>query len=149
MKWDNTNQVWLTNTYSTTCGWANGTMTLNPGEGAFLCACCSEGFYLTFTGTPHVPVLPVTLLPGQWYLLSRRTNDIGTYTNITGLAPDDGTTAYMYSDTHCIYNESDTFVLGIGWIPSDPTTDHGQRDVDCNSRSVSGPATAPGYSLPD
>ena len=38
---------------STASGWANGAITLEPGEGAFLCPCCSNGFTVTFTGCPH------------------------------------------------------------------------------------------------
>src|ERR1044071_7321547 len=50
--------------------------TLSPGEGAILYIPQSD-YALTFTGTPHVPVLPVTFYPGL-NLLSRQTNDIGT-----------------------------------------------------------------------
>lgn len=45
-------------------------LTLSPGEGAFLLSPTS--FTLTFTGVPHVPVLPVVMQPNLAYLLARR-----------------------------------------------------------------------------
>jgi autotransporter-associated beta strand protein len=120
-KWDNTNQVWRTNSYSTVCGWADGTMTLNPGEGAFLCPCCSSNFFLTFTGTLPVPQLPVSMVPGYWYLLSRQVPGSGTYDNITGLAPVPNAVAVTYTCgvgyTAHVFDEFD-----LVWYPSDPTT---------------------------
>ncbi len=65
--------------------------TLNPGEGAFYNNTHALNS-VVFAGTPHVPVLPAALPCGfgQPTLLSRQTNDIGTYQNITGYAPQAG-----------------------------------------------------------
>ncbi len=119
MKWDNTNQVWRTNTYSTTCGWADVAMTLSPGEGAFLCPCTPTNFFLTFTGTFPSANLPVTLLPGQWYLLSRQSPLIGTYDTIVGLIPVGATMAFTYT---CLGYSAYTFDPDdLVWYPNDFT----------------------------
>src|SRR2546427_143068 len=62
------------------------------GEGAFFNNVSGTPFNLVFTGTPHVPVLPAALPCGYGHtnVLSRQTNGIGTYENITGLAPQEG-----------------------------------------------------------
>ena len=72
---------------------------VNPGQGVFIKP--SAPVTLTFTGTPHVPVLPATLPYGSkcWNLLSRQTNDIGTYENVTGLAPAEGTRLFRWNVT--------------------------------------------------
>ena len=84
--------------------------TLSPGEGAFLQSPTS--FTLTFTGTPHVPVLPVSIPAGATYLLSRQTNDIGTYENITGTSPADGATVYTWNG---VGYDMDQYYGGFGW----------------------------------
>ncbi|MDB6122360.1 MAG: hypothetical protein JWQ71_1353, partial [Pedosphaera sp.] len=80
-----------------------------PGAGAFL---YNPGppTTITFRGTPHVPVLPVTLAcgSGHSYILSCQTNVLGTYENITGLPAREGArlerwngsgfTAYTFND---------------------------------------------------
>jgi HYR domain len=67
-------------------GWDNPSLVFAPGQGAALFN--PEGaFSLTFSGTPHVPVLPINLC-SPVDLVSRQTNDIGTYENIVGLPPD-------------------------------------------------------------
>jgi len=111
-KFVNTNQTWNTTTYSTLSGWANGAITLNPGEGAWLCPCCTQPFTITFTGCPHVPVLPINVPAGQAYLLSRQTNGIGTYENITGLTPPDG--AQVFKWNNCGYSAC-TYSSLFGW----------------------------------
>ncbi|MGA3284586.1 MAG: LamG-like jellyroll fold domain-containing protein [Verrucomicrobiota bacterium] len=85
-KYNNASTNWSGACYSTALGsWTPGDITLSPGEGAFLQS--PTNFTLTFTGTPHVPVLPITIPGGACYLLSRQTNDIGTYDNIVGTTP--------------------------------------------------------------
>ncbi len=123
MKWDNASQTWVTTIYSTASGWANGAITLDPGEGAFLCPCppCTNGFTLTFTGTVPTPNLPVTMLPGYWYLLSRQIPSPGTYDNITGLAPVPYALAVTY--TTCLGYTAHIFDdIDLVWYASDPTT---------------------------
>jgi hypothetical protein len=98
MKYDNAGSTWITTTYSTATGWADGSITLNPGEGAFLCpCCCTNGYTLTFTGCPHVPVLPVNVPDMACYLLSRQTNAVGTYENIVGETPESGAIVWKWT----------------------------------------------------
>jgi hypothetical protein len=112
-------------------GWMS-LFTLQPGEGALLENSGTEAFTVTFTGMPHVPILPVTLYPGL-NLLSRQTNDIGTYENIVGLPPSLCTTTRVYRfnagrdpgvfapPNYTIY----TFQNGQ-WDPQAPTIDVGE-----------------------
>jgi hypothetical protein len=86
MKYDNASSTWITTTYSTATGWADGSITLNPGEGAFLCPCCTNGYTLTFTGCPHPDG---TNQVNSVALVSRHTNDVGTYESITKQTPPD------------------------------------------------------------
>ena len=90
------NSAWTSSRYSAAAGqWLNGNaISLNPGEGAYFQA--PTNFTLTFRGTPHVPVLPVSIPTGSCYLLSRQTNDLGNYTNIVGTTPVTGTTMYQW-----------------------------------------------------
>jgi hypothetical protein len=103
MKYDNASSTWITTTYSTATGWADGSITLNPGEGAFLCPCCTNGYTITFTGCPHPDG---TNQVSSVALVSRYTNDVGTYESITKQTPPDfamvwkwdcgGYTGYIY-----------------------------------------------------
>ena len=70
---------------------------VNPGQGMFIVP--GATVTLTFTGTPHVPVLPAALPygAGHWNLLSRQTNDVGTYENVIGLAPAEGTRVFRWN----------------------------------------------------
>src|ERR1035438_5488111 len=77
-----------------TLKWSPEGGTLVPGEGGvlFLNGASPDPYPLTFTGTPHTPVLPA-LLPcgcGAFSLLSRQTDDVGTYENITGRLAQEG-----------------------------------------------------------
>jgi hypothetical protein len=125
-KYDNAGLNWLTAAYSASSGgWTPGSLTLSPGEGAFFQS--PTNFTLTFSGTPHVPVLPVAIPSGACYLLSRQTNDIGDYTNIVGLAPVIGVKVYEFTGTG--YNVF-SFISSHGgpgtWTPSEPTVAVGQ-----------------------
>lgn len=62
-----------------------------PGRGVFLVPRSPISF-ITLNGTPNVPVLPVTLPCGfgQYNLLGCQTNEIGTYENVTGYTPQEG-----------------------------------------------------------
>ena len=128
MKWDNVSQGWITTTYSTAAGWANGSITLNPGEGAFLCPCCGTNFTITFSGQPHVPVLPINILNGNSYLLSRQVPDLGNYDNIVGLTPDDFSYVYKWDDTNCMWRQPFLYFGGT-WDPTDPIAAVGEAMV--------------------
>jgi hypothetical protein len=115
-KYNNSGSNWTASAYSRAGGWINGdTLTLNPGEGAFFQS--PTNFDLTFTGTPHVPVLPVTVPAGAVYLLSRQTNDFADVTNVLGVVPAAGTRVYLWNGA-----DYQVYMLrgGIGWSPSDP-----------------------------
>jgi uncharacterized repeat protein (TIGR03803 family) len=92
-KYDNASSNWITTTYSTATGWSNGAITLDPGEGAFLCPCCSNDFTVTLTGYPHPDGTN-----SFFGLVSRLTNAPGTYQTITKQAPQDGDTVWQW---HC------------------------------------------------
>ena len=112
-------------------GWSLN-LTLAPGEGAFVNS--PSAVPVTFTGTPHIPILPVALCPGL-NLLSRQTNDIGTYEDIVGLPPNPCVTTKVYrfnpgpgrtlfpltAPNYTIY----TFQNGA-WDPQAPTVNVGE-----------------------
>jgi hypothetical protein len=122
MKYNNADGTWTTSLYSTALGrWSNGdTITLNPGEGAFLCPCCTNGFSITFTGLSHAPVLPVNIPVGRCYLLSRQVLGVGTYDNITGFSPPPGATAFKWLCPPGIYQLFQFDDLDMIWNPFDP-----------------------------
>ena len=119
-KYDNASGTWLTASFFDVWTELTGPVTLNPGEGAVLHS--PTNFTLTFTGTPHVPVLPVSIPSGACYLLSRQTNDIGTFENIVGSSPTNGTTVYQWTGSN--YSTA-TFSAGT-WSPAAPTTAIGE-----------------------
>jgi hypothetical protein len=118
------NSTWISSTYSAAAGqWLNGnTISLNPGEGAFFQS--PTNFTLTFRGTVHVPVLPVSLPSGSCYLLSRQTNDMGTYTNIVGTSPVNKTKFIQWNPSSQGYTtavfESGTWTIGGAAGPTVP-----------------------------
>src|SRR5207244_11051840 len=75
-------------------GWQPGNIPLKPGEGAFLYS--PTNFSLVFTGVTDVPVLPLSVCKG-YRLLSRQTNDLGTFDNIMGFAPSGGEAVYRWT----------------------------------------------------
>jgi hypothetical protein len=102
LKFDNANGSWLAAAYSASCGgWASSGFSLNPGDGAFFQS--PTNFTLTFTGVPHVPVLPVSIPSGACYLVSRQTNDLGNYQNITGTNPTNGAHVYQWNNAVASY----------------------------------------------
>ena len=114
-KYNNGSGTW-SNAYFSAGSWMPGTLTLSPGEGAYLQS--PTNFTLTVTGTPHVPVLPVSISPGHLYLLSCQTNDTGTWNNIVGTDPQDGTLAYTYNGGFTAYQYSSD---DGAWLPSAPS----------------------------
>jgi hypothetical protein len=116
--YNNGNGTWSSSYYSAGFGsWMPGSLTLHPGQGALLQSTGAQS--LTFTGQPHVPVLPVTFPAGAQYLLSRQTNDIGNYANIVGTAPADGATVFKLNTGTGTY-DSYSFFGTLGWTPSEP-----------------------------
>jgi hypothetical protein len=121
-KYDNASATWGQASFSAASNSWTPNLTLNPGEGAFLHS--PTNFTLTFTGTPHVPVLPVNIPSGATYLLSRQTNDIGTYENIVGANPSAGATVYKWNGsnyTSYIFDD-----VALAWSPATPTADVGE-----------------------
>jgi hypothetical protein len=93
-KFDNSGSNWTTSFFSAASNSWSPSNTLKPGEGAFFQS--PSNFTLTIRGNPHVPVLPVVIPNGATYLLSRQTNDFGSYANIVGGSPVDGATLYKW-----------------------------------------------------
>ena len=92
--------------------------TLNVGEAFFFNNQSGGPLTLTFTGTPHVPVLPATLPCGlgQTNYLARQTPDLGTYDNIIGLPPTQGAQEQIWNGTgFTIYTFN-----GGAWTPTNP-----------------------------
>lgn len=77
----------VVSTYAAGFGWIPE-ISLAPGQAFFYVTMTPRT--LTYTGTPHVPVLPLTLTPNVFHALGRQTNGVGTYENITGAAPGTG-----------------------------------------------------------
>ncbi len=113
-----------TRTYEPTATFTNGgwstNLTLNPGEGAYFLN-SSNQFTLTISGNPHTPVLPLNFTNGC-FLVSRQTNDIGTYENIIGQGPQDGDIVWRYVGGGL----SSYMFSGFGWEPSDPMANVGE-----------------------
>jgi hypothetical protein len=141
-KYNNAVGVWTIATYSAASGtWTPASLTLNPGEGAFLQS--PANFMLTLTGRPHVPILPVSLPANACYLLSRQTNDFGTWTNIAGVAPTNGAKLYRWTGSNYV-----TFGLGAGaWSPSNPIVSLGESVWLSASGSSSPPPIIPSYAI--
>ena len=97
---------------------------MNPGQGVFIVPWATVT--LNFTGTPHVPVLPAALPygSGHWNLLSRQTNDVGTYENVTGLAPVPGAQVCRWNGTTGTFTPY-TFSDGV-WVSPLGTLDVGE-----------------------
>jgi uncharacterized repeat protein (TIGR03803 family) len=101
--------------------WEEGSLTLNPGEGAYLWA--PQAFNLTFVGQRRQPILPLELV-GGYNLVSRQTPDLAAYEDIVGLLPQDLTTLYRYqaqSGDYTMY-----YYLGDEWIPDPPLANVGE-----------------------
>jgi hypothetical protein len=98
-------------------------ITFAPGDAAFINATLGS-FNITFSGHPHVPVLPVPLGcgPGTIYFLSRQTNGPGDYQNVTGLSPSEGAQVGRWNGAG--YTLS-TF-SGGAWTPNSPTLNVGE-----------------------
>jgi hypothetical protein len=103
-------------------GWVPDNLTLSPGEGAILDS--PTGFTITFTGTPHVPVLPVTIPAGQAWLLSRQTNAPGTPEQILGANLPAGAQAWLWTGNNYVVSSFDD--LDLVWLPSTPVARVGE-----------------------
>lgn len=112
-------------------GWidtANGgpsTVTLAPGEGAILNNPLGTT-NLTFTGEPHNFGQFPNIACDGFYFLSRQSNAIGTFENITGLTPEDGSQLLVFNNTgipapSIVASNFTVYVFcGGGWVPSLP-----------------------------
>jgi len=104
--------------------WMPPAITLNPGDGAYFQA--PTNFTLTFRGTPHVPVLPVTIPSGACYLLSRQTNDVGHYADLVGTPPSNDSVVYKFVGggfAAYIYSQR-----AGAWSPSEPIAAVGEAE---------------------
>jgi hypothetical protein len=74
--------------------------TLNPGEGAVIMHISSYPFF-TFNGTQATSQPPLTLVPGQYQLVGRRSGGLGpsTYDDLVGAPPVEGATLLVWSPT--------------------------------------------------
>ena len=95
-------------------GWLPAGGTLKPGEGAFI---NNPGapFNVTFTGTPHVPVLPPPLPCGCGninFLSAQTTNSPSTFEDILGFPPPDFTEVWVWNNGQWSVT---TFFSGFGW----------------------------------
>ena len=78
---------------------------------------------MTFSGVPHVPVLPINIPNGVGYLLSRQTNGVGTYENIVGTSPLPGAMVYKWNCAWAVYvfDPDD-----LTWYPTTPVAGVGE-----------------------
>ena len=97
------------------------TTTLVPGEGAFFRNVTGGNIVLTFTGEPHVPVLPI-YLPcgcGQYNFISgQTTNASQVFEEFMGIEPVGGECFYGWTGFVWQPNCFDEF--GAGWDAGDP-----------------------------
>ena len=97
-------------------------ITFPPGAGALITVPINSA--LIFTGQPHVPVLPLNLACGYgtYYILSRQTNDIGTYETVTGMAPLTGAQVQRWTGSgYSVFTYSNG-----AWAPSTPVLNVGE-----------------------
>ena len=118
--------------------WYPSDGTLAPGEGALFFNPSGAATTLTFTGTPHVPVLPAVLPCGcdRLNFLSRQTNGVGTYENITGKAPTEGALFIRFDSATQTYRTN--VFSGGAWFPAVPTANVGESVlmiIPCESAS--------------
>jgi hypothetical protein len=132
-KWDERAQLFHTDTYDGLLGgWTdeNGlpsSTTLAPGEAAFLLNPTTTSHTHVFSGQPHTPVLPLALTREVFHYLSRQTNGIGTFENITGLPPEEGTLLLLWNTASQAY-QTNQFTNGL-WQPATPLAAVGQGVV--------------------
>jgi hypothetical protein len=105
-----------------------GHITFAPGDAAFINPTLGS-FDLVFTGTPHVAMLPISLACGGGtnYFLSRQTNDMGDYQNVTGLSPSEGAKSGRWNGAQFVmstYSHS-------AWTPSAPALNIGEAGRFC------------------
>ncbi len=115
------------------------TVILAPGFGALIYVPVA-GLNLTFTGLPHIPVLPVALPCGcgTYYMLSRQTPDVGTYEAVTGFLPTEGAQVLRYNHANNTWVPS-TYTAGA-WVPGVPTLNVGESAwfyIPCGSGVIS------------
>lgn len=78
-----------------TLQWMPGTAVLNPGDGLMFSNAAAANVLVTFSGNPHVPVLPVNLGTGL-NVLGRQTNATATVADILGITPPNFTVVYRF-----------------------------------------------------
>jgi len=115
-KYDNLNGVWAQAKFSSNAWAPSGIIELHPGQGAWLRS--PSAFTLTFSGIPHSANVPPAIPSGQVWLLSRQTNDIGTYQNIIGAPPSAGAQVYQWDPTNQVF-VTNTF-CGSVWSAGTP-----------------------------
>jgi hypothetical protein len=118
-KWDGTNWSAPFMYDLLSGGWTPSEPVINPGEGAALDT--PTAFTNTFTGTPHDPSLPVTMVPGQYfYLLSDQTAEIGSWESITGTVPSEGSQVQVFNVANQTNYVIYTYHQGA-WQPTTPS----------------------------
>lgn len=132
-KWDRTTCSFVASFFDEfDFAWLPQLLTLKPGDGAFIQLPFAAS--VTFTGTPHTATLPVNFgcaNCGGFALASRQTDGIGTYDNITGVAPTQGAQVQRHiagqpmlplgAPNYTVY----TFSGGV-WSPATPSVDVGE-----------------------
>ena len=125
LKWDCT--TWQVYTFDDLdLVWLPAGGTLTPGEGAWFYNPSGSAITLTFTGTPHVPVLPAALPCGcgNTNFLSCQTATAGTYENITGKSPTEGAVIVRWN---AVTQAWDTYTFSGGaWSPAVPLANVGE-----------------------
>ena len=110
-------------TYDSLFGWSPSEPTVDPGEGAFLYA--PSAFDNTFTGAAHTPVLPVGMVPGQYYFLSDQVAEVGSWESIVGNPPIEGAKVFLYDtasqQTPAVSNYVAYTYHDGTWHPSTPS----------------------------
>lgn len=125
-KFDSCQRAWgLAATFWAGAGWDARSVTLNPGEGAFVDNPLPAAFELTFTGLRRCArPLPRCLVLGD-QVVSDAWPESGTFASILGVAPEEGTLVQRWDASAGAYTLVAEFVFDEWW-PEAPTARVGE-----------------------
>jgi hypothetical protein len=130
-KWDDASQTFLHYTWNSSTGWSDGnaspagTVTLNPGEGAFLAV--TNALTATFVGTVREGNLSLPLTVGGWHVISAMVPKAGGLQTSLSYAPHVGDIIERWTGPGTGYTVS-TYIPfgGAHWNPQEPVINVGQ-----------------------
>jgi hypothetical protein len=122
--WNCAAQSYSSETYSSAAGKWTPDVTIAPGEGFFIESPGSPAS-VTLTGLPPVPASNSYCGCGKFSTLGlQTTNATGTFVDLTGQSPVNGTEVYVWDEAAQSYNTLYSFGRGA-WSPSEPVFTNG------------------------